>query len=271
MTSGNAKGAYYTITNNTATTLDVELIPENLSLISAGDTFRIIPFWTLNTIWPNGQGVVPSPATSGGARRTQILFPDMSSVGINIAPLATTFYFLQSSTQGTNWLTSTSVFANNQIILPDQYVTIRQPATVTATTTNTTLGQVSTYNWRIPLYAQAGGQQDSFVGLPRPSVQTLNDLGFTNNNNGNGFLTSPATSGGARRDQLLILDNTTQDINKSPNATLYYLLSSGSWRSSTDSVTDVGSTVVFQPGSGLIIRKFQTNVTQTIWSQPPNY
>jgi len=265
LTSGAKQGAYYTITNNTENTLDVELSPEDLSGIASNDTFRIIPYWTLNTIWPNGKGVVPSPGTSGGARRTIVLFPNIDGVGINLASIAT-YYFLQTAT-ATNWQKSTGGNYNHQIILPDQYVIVRQLASAT-TTTNTVVGTVPTFNWRIPLYG-TNVPQDNFIGLPRPTVQTLNDLGFTNNNNGNGFLVSPGTSGGARRDILLVVNNTSMGINKATIGS-YYLLSTG-WRKSTDSSTDVGTNVVFQPGSAFIIRKYPTNTQTVIWSQPPNY
>ena len=271
MTTGNKKGAYYKILANDPTTLTVELIPEDLTsapAVGAGDTFRIIPFWTLNTVWPNGQGVTPSPGTTTGNRRTQVVFPAIGGVGFNLAPTVT-FYFLQSASAGTNWAITTGGNYNHQIILPDQYVIVRQPVSVVAPSTNTTLGQVSMYNWRIPLYG-TNSQQDSYIGLPRPAVATLYDLGFTNNNNANGFLPSPGTTSGNRRDTLLTLDNTSQGQNKAPVST-YYMLNSGQWRITTDSGTDQGNITIFQPGQAFIIRKFSTNTTQTIWSEAPNY
>lgn len=273
MTSGAKNGAYYTITNSTANQLDVQLIAglDDLSGIVAGDKFKIIPYWTLGTVWPQGQGVVVSAATGLGSRRTQVLFPPMNGIGINLAPTAT-FFCLGPSGSPTNWVNA-SGFADSssQIILPDQYIIVRQPSTVSVTTTNTTLGQVALQNFRTALYGLNGGQQDSFVALPRPSAYSLYDLGFTNNNNGNGFLASVGTSLGQRRDTVLVYAYPPTAQNAAPIATYYLLGSSSQWRSSTDSATDVSTNILFQPGQGFIVRKSTTNVTSTIWSQPPNY
>jgi len=269
ITSGTKSGAYFIITNNTVNTLDVELTPEDLSGVTAGDTLRIHPFWTLGTIWPKGQGITPSPGTTGANRRTQVLFPNIGGYGYNLASAAT-YFFLQTATT-TNWVLSTDTAHNynHQIVLPDQYVIVRNQSLLIPTTTNTTVGQVSTYALRIPLYG-TNVNQDCYIGLPRPSVHTLYDLGFTNNNNGNGFRPSAGTTGGARRDTLLVFNNTAQGVNKSTAAT-YYLLTNGQWRISTDSATDVGTNVVFTPGSGFIIRKYPTNTPVIIWNNVPNY
>src|SRR5437867_360398 len=84
LTSGAKEGQYYTITANTANTLSVVLSPEDLSGVGASDLVRIIPFWTLGTVFPGGTGVVASASTL--VRKTEILFPNIAGVGVNLTP-----------------------------------------------------------------------------------------------------------------------------------------------------------------------------------------
>ena len=162
---------------------------------------------------------------------------------------------------------------NDQIILPDQYITVRQQNNA-PTTTVLTIGAVPTWPAQIPLYALAGGQQDNFIGVSRPATQALTDLGLTNNNNGNGFLISGGVTSGTRKDQLLTFNvGSPQGINQSASAA-YYLVAqtagNSGWRIVGGGSTDVGTNTI-PAGTGIIIRKYQTNLTTVVWTELPNY
>src|ERR1017187_10393251 len=182
LTSGAKAGSWFQITNNDASAnLYLDTPVEDLTGVATGvDTFKIIPFWTLGTMFPGGSGVQASTTQSSGSRRTQILFPAIGSTGINLVP-TTTFYFLQSATQGTNWVQvgSGTINFNTQVILPDMYFIVRQ-SPPSASTTAFTLGAVSTWLARTPLYTLpvGSGQQDNFVAVYRPASQTLVNLGL---------------------------------------------------------------------------------------------
>jgi uncharacterized protein (TIGR02597 family) len=271
--TGNNAGAYYTITNNDAGDLSVELSPTTLASVSPGDTYRIYPYWTLNTVFPGGSGVQASTGTTGGARKTEVLFPSIGGSGINLAAAAT-YYFLQESA-ATNWVIvgGATSNVNDQIILPDQYITVRQQNN-SSNTTVLTIGAVPTWPAQIPLYALAGGQQDNFIGVSRPATQALTDLGLTNNNNGNGFLISGGVTSGTRKDQLLTFNvGSPQGINQSASAA-YYLVAqtagNSGWRIVGGGSTDVGTNTI-PAGTGIIIRKYQTNLTTVVWTELPNY
>lgn len=258
--SGAKEGAYYTVTNSGVSTLDVELTPEDLSGIVAGDKLRIIPFWTLNTIFPGGTGVVASANTL--TRKTEVYMPDIGGVGKNLAPEATYFYF-NSAWRKVGVSPATNF--NDVVVLPDQYFFARQNNSAD-TTTLTTLGQVTLTKLRIPLYANSPGsgqQQDNYAIIARPAVQTLNDSGLSN-----AFVASPNTL--SRKDELFVFDNAIQAKNKAPAGTYFYF--NGGWRKVGVAPTvDFGPTNVFNPASGYYVRKATNTVATTIWVNTPNY
>jgi uncharacterized protein (TIGR02597 family) len=59
--SGAKEGFWYTITANDSTSLTLNLMGDSLSGLTANDQFDIIPYWTLATFFPNGQGINVSP------------------------------------------------------------------------------------------------------------------------------------------------------------------------------------------------------------------
>ncbi len=63
--SGAAAGARFTITSNTTNTLTLDLDGGSLSTVAANDEIIVAPFWTLNSIFPEGRDLAPT---------TEILF-----------------------------------------------------------------------------------------------------------------------------------------------------------------------------------------------------
>jgi uncharacterized protein (TIGR02597 family) len=210
------------------------------------------------TAFPNGQGITPT--TSLLSRKTELLFPDIDGVGINLSPAATYFYYNNA------WRKSgqpASVSYNDQIVLPDQYFVVRQNNQAPTVTFNPP-GACAMKKIRLPFYTQTSTKQDNYVGLYRPKAQTLNESNLTN-----AFVAT--TSLLTRKDELLVFDNTVQQKNKSPSATYFYYNSA--WRKSGQpSTVDFGTNVVFEPGIGVIIRKATNSVAATaIWVNSPNY
>jgi uncharacterized protein (TIGR02597 family) len=263
--SGSKEGAYYTITNSGTSTLSVILNPEDLTSVAVGDRVQICPFWTLNTVYPGGTGVVASVSAASSGRRTSILFPNMVSNGINLG-VANEYYYYNGAWRRSLPVTPSTSNFNDVVILPDQYIIVRQNNSAD-TTTNTAIGQVLMTKARIPLYANTDVQQDNAIGLYRPSVQTLNDTGLTN-----AFTASVGTASSQRRDTLLIFDNTQQTKNKGASQVFYYYNSG--WRRAlpvTPSSVDFGQTNVLTPGMGFIIRKYTNSTPTWIWVNSANY
>ncbi len=262
--NGSKAGAFYTITNNpVGNTLRVVLAPENLSGVGSPDRVRIIPYWTLGTVFPGGTGVVATTIVT--VKKTELLFPNLAGVGINLAPGAQYFFYnsawrrsAPSSPVTTNW--------NDVVILPDQYIVGRQSGGA-PTSTYTAPGLVMVNASRIPLYANAspGPKQDNFLSIYRPAVQTFNQSALVSVI----FTTTIVT---VKRDEVLFFNNAVQAKNKAPSAQ-YFFYNNG-WRRSAPSApvtVDYGNSNVFNPGEGFIVRRATNTTTTAIWSNLPNY
>jgi uncharacterized protein (TIGR02597 family) len=256
--SGSQAGASFTITNNDASNLYVVLNPENASAMSAGDKIQIIPFWTLGTAFP-ASSVVASTLIS---QKTIILFPDMTTVGQNLAPTPS-YYFLNNAWRK-NGAPSASNY-NDAVILPDQYVIVRQNNNAT-TTTNITLGAVNVNNAHTAIFANAPSgslvKQDNALAVTRPAVQTLDQTGLSNIVLASTLITT--------KDLILTFDNSAQAKNKAASASYFFF--NNHWRKSgAPNTVDFGPTNIFNPGDGFIFRAYTNTVTQRIWSNQPNY
>lgn len=252
--SGTREGAYYPITANGADSLTLNLSGDTLNDLSAGDRVAIIPYWTLGSIFPNGQAAHASP--SKYIRRTEIYIPNYNGTGVNLGSQKM-YYF-----SGGNWLLylTTPVIGNDDPLLPDAYFVVRH--NVATNTTLTLLGSVACSNWRIPLNTLASGKQDNVVALPRPASVSLLDSGLVSSG---AFRAS--TSAYNRTDELYVYDNTVVAKNKSASALYYYYIDH--WRR-YNYTTNANDALVFTPGSGVVIRKgaFTEN---PIWLNEPGY
>jgi uncharacterized protein (TIGR02597 family) len=253
--SGVKEGNYYTVTNNGADTLSVDLNGDSLTGLAANDRLAVVPYWTFGTVFPGGNGIHVSPAAY--RRVTEVLMPDLTSVGINLSANKT-YYFYQGSWKA---IGMGSQNRDDDVLLPDTYFIVRQNTNLT--TTLTVQGSLATSKWVIPLGMSSSSKQDHPVSLPRAVGVSLRDSGLIESG---AFRPSPFTY--SRLDELLTFDNTAIGMNKSPIGTYYYW--SSAWRKIGQGATDVGDTLVFEPGTGVIIRKGVGTETAG-WTNPPNY
>lgn len=292
-TSGPASGRVYAITANDATTITIALAGDTLSAVS-GNTFSVTPFTTLNSLFPpsattnspltTGNAFVNSATTAAGQRRTQLLLANTTSANINLAPSAT--YFILAAQVGppatpAQWRRvgdATLSDVGGLQLWPDAMFTIRNPAAVTSDTVYTSVGEVETANQVVPLFTRDGTNvlRDNPRAITRPVDVTLNALNLGGTS---AFVTSATTAAGARRDTLLVFNNTATGLNKAPSATYFYLAAQAGppaipaqWRRVGDAtLSDVGSNII-PAGSAFIIRKYGTagGVTSS-WNNTPSY
>jgi uncharacterized protein (TIGR02597 family) len=257
-------GSCYTVASNGTNTLTLELNGDDISSVPAGSTVTVYPYWTLATVFPpSASGTSFIASTSPLFRQTQILVPNSSETGINLATAATYYFY-----NGAWRLVGDSVTNshNDDIFIPDSYVTVRNPA---GTTTLVSMGNVQSGNFMVPLATEASGAQDNFVGICRPIDTSLNNLALATS----GVFTS-STSSQDLEDQILLVSNTTATINKSASASyFYYTGTSGTgWRLFGDSITNDHGGDVIPAGTGFIIRKAATaGGTTEFWQNPPSY
>jgi uncharacterized protein (TIGR02597 family) len=250
--SGSKEGDYFTITDNDTNSVQVDLNGDTLAGITAGTTVKIVPFWTLATLFPNGQGVTP---TSGFTPATQILLPDTASAGNNLTAAGIYTY---SAASGTWSQFGSEGPANDTILYPDNYFTVRNNAP--AMTTIVVNGAVVVNKQLTALTTNAATKQDNFVAVMRPTPMSLNESGLIASG------AFRASSGFTTSDQLFVFDNTVAQLNKAAAAS--YTYSNGAWR--RFGVTgDAGADIVFTPGAGVIIRKARNSSGATsVWTSP---
>jgi uncharacterized protein (TIGR02597 family) len=268
-TSGLSNGKFYTVTSNTASTITIDLNGDTLSAANT-DTLIVSKFWTL------GELFVPSastadPLTTGNAivvttntlsRRTEVLLPNITGSGINLASSGT-YYIFNGAWRRVGQPTTTSFNATQ--LWPDNYFIIRHPSTVTSPTTYTIAGEVETGNFQVPLTTQNSTRQDNFVAIPRPIDLTLNNLAL-----GGTPAFSTTTNTLSRRDELLVFNNAVAARNKAASATYFYF--NGAWRRvGQPTTTDFGGDVI-KAGYGFIIRKATEPGGPTVfWNNTPTY
>ena len=161
---GPAAGKWFTATANTATTITVDLNGASLAAVS-GNRAEVIKFWTLSELFnpaqsttdpaTTGNAIVASTSTLAGGRRTQLFIPNLSGVGINLAPA--TSYFVHNGIWKRPGQGDAS-FGSDQL-WPDTYFLIRHPAAVTAATKYVVTGEVDTGAFGVSLGTQAAVAQ----------------------------------------------------------------------------------------------------------------
>jgi uncharacterized protein (TIGR02597 family) len=187
-----------------------------------------------------------------GNRNTEVLIPDLISAGINLS--AAKIYFFNAGIWKQVGQGNTS--HNDDILQPNAYLIVRH--NVATNTVLTTVGRVISSAIVTTLQAQTGTSQDNFVGLQRPVAVSLNDSGLISSG---AFSASPLP--GSRTDELLTFDNSVVARNKSSSASYYYW--SNAWRQVGGGNADVGANQIFQPGTGVMIRK-GTNSVSPVWT-----
>ncbi len=268
-TTGAQAGNIFDVASNTTDTItlvDNGVAPTGLT---AGTSFKVIPYWTLGTLFPStDQGVsfTPSASTLPNARRTQILFPNTTSTGINRAASSVYFYVTNTFWRNT---ASSSVNADNTPILPDSYIIVRNPTNAASGLKLTVAGSVNTNAVAVQLDRVGTTQNDNYVSLGRPVDITLNDLGLISSG---AFTPSTGTLPNQRRDQLMVFDNAATGFNKAASTIYYYVTNSTTqgWRSTATSTNDVGTNVI-QSAVGYVIRKATNGGTGTqFWTNTIN-
>jgi uncharacterized protein (TIGR02597 family) len=254
-TSGAAAGRSYTVTANGANTLTVNLGNDSLASVAQNDMFSLEPYWTLNTVFPNGAGVNASPTV--GNRNTEILTPDFTGAGINLS--AAKIYFFNAGIWKQVGQGNTN--HNDDILQPNACFIVRH--NVSTNTVLTTAGRVITSLLASTLQTKTNMQQDNCIALQRPVPISLNDSGLISSG---AFAASPLP--GSRTDEMLTFDNSVAARNKSSSQAYYFW--NGAWRQVGNGSTDVGTNLIFQPGTGVIIRK-GTNSVSPVWTNAPTW
>ena len=241
--SGNRDGYYYEIASNSATTLTVMANGDDLSQLAVDDTFSIIPHWTLDTVFPGGEGVYETLFSFNPL--TQVFIPDVNSSGENLA-LDTFFY------KGGVWCRADDVNGNydGEILYPNTMFVVRHRQA--GDTTICASGVVPMGKHVLQFDVLASGKNDHWISLDRPVPTTLAQSNLVESG---AFLESTFSFNPV--DVLFVYD-------ESLNIKTYFYLD-GMWQRQDALGVDQGAVEVFGPGLGVIIRKGSGASDQTVF------
>ncbi|MCF7790207.1 MAG: TIGR02597 family protein [Prosthecobacter sp.] len=284
-TTGNKKGMFYTLTANSAdsgtantTTVTVDAAGDTLdtgSGILSGDALSIIPFWTLDTMFPGQAGITGTTAILGTGAVTQILVTDPTTVGTDLASSRTYYYFTGSTFGGPGWRMISGGFTsikNDDVILPDLPIIVRQNNVPTSQIT--VVGSVPASDRKYIIGTlQANQDQDNNIAVDIPVPMTLTQSNLYQS----GAFLGTSNIFGVGGDKLLVFNDAVTGYDKSANFTYYYFTGTTNggegWRRVGGGFSTIrDNDVIFQPGSGYVVRKIATPTPSTaVWSIPLPY
>jgi uncharacterized protein (TIGR02597 family) len=241
---------------NSITTADV--------LLAAADTFDVIPFWTLATAFPGGEGVGDTVDAFNPARTVSI--NDLNAQGINLSAAATYFYFPGPTPVAAGWYQTGNFNSSDSVRLsPETFITIRNSSgsslatvisgTVPANVTGTTVVGV------------AEAAQDNQLVNPYPAPITLGASGLTS-------VVAPAADAFNPLDTVSIYDiENSAGQNISAAATYFYFagptpVPAGWYQTGNFAASD---SVVIPAGGAFIVRKGAGDDESLTWNPPLPY
>ena len=263
------EGASYTVVGSDSNSLTLNLNGDDISGVPVSSQVSVLPYWTLNTVFPSSDANVSfTPTTSTVLMKTQILIPTYSGTGINVAPSTTYFYM----TSGTNigWRITGDNFTDqgDNVLIPNGYFIVRNRNNA-PTLPLTMTGAVYTKKIGTPLNTLASAKQDNHVSHGRPVDVALKDLGLSPSA---GTFTA-TTSTLFMQDQIYLYDNSASILIKAASK-IYFYINNGSnigWRATGDNYTDCSNDTI-SAASAIVVRKAPvTGGTSSFWANSPTF
>lgn len=275
---GTMEGRHFEVTANGSNTLTVDVGAEQTAFTAAvvnGTSLKLIPYWTLDSLFPAGAGVHPSP--NFGTLNTQILTPSTMSAGTNLSNSATFFYYDGSLGGGfatPQWQKSgapPSTGFGKHPLPPDVQMIVRHD--IAGDTEICPIGDVYTTAFRTPVNILATGvDQDNAVFLTVPLDVSLEDSNLFQSGAFDGNTTFSADAS----DSLLVFDNTAVSQNKANAKTYFYYTEPGfggpGWRQAGEPPFNIkNADIAFSLDSQVLFRKKGGDVGSSIWEMTPTY
>ena len=244
---GALEGEWFDIRANTEDTLTLLISAEDLAKVEVGDNLQIIPYWTLDTLFPEG-GVLDKVTSGIAYDGGTIVFKYTNfndgvvehPKGVNI-PASKSFYYFAKS----NCWKSGVENAGSEIIEPNAVLKFRQQKNysinvpfVGAVPMSATVFNVKTET----------DHQDYRLAVPTTTKVKLSDLTPMLISTG---IIEPSTSRDMR-DILFLYDNSKQTLNPSATDWFFFLESTSKWYNSKQVPSD---DVEIASDATLMIRK----------------
>jgi uncharacterized protein (TIGR02597 family) len=231
-------------------------------LLTATDTFDIIPFWTLATAFPGGDGI--GAASDPFNPATTVSVNNLSAAGINLSSAGTYFYFAGPSPAAGWYQTGSFAVSNDLVLSPETYVTIRNNSASSLETI--VAGAVPTSVAGTTVSGVASAAQDNQLVNPYPADLTLATSGLTD-------VVAPAADPFNPLDTVSIYDiENTSGQNISSAATYFYFAgpspAAGWYQTGTFAASDA---VSIPAGGAFVVRKGAGDNEVLAWNPPLPY
>ncbi|WOO40725.1 TIGR02597 family protein [Rubellicoccus peritrichatus] len=271
-TSGTREGLFYTVTANTTDSITVEDIGDGdlaTQGIVDGDGFTVIPFWTLNTLFPDGEGFIVSSDVFNPDG--VIFFTNSGTSGVNL-PFDSSYLYHDGSQGAAGWYKVGSLgdgLQNDLPLPPDAYYVVRNNSG--ADVEMVLAGSVQMANFAtIVSRLEDGSSQDVFIANSFPVATTLAESGLATSP---AFTPSPDVFNPL--DVVFVFDNDTVGINK-PLGSSYLYHDGSQGAAGWYQIGNLGAGLqddveVFQPGQGFVIRKAAGLAESEIWMAQAPY
>lgn len=263
-TSGALEGAWFDIRANTSFSISLNIGQNDLSLLSKGDRFEIIPHWTLNKLFPNGGNLkknnIPAKGTKCSIIAKYTYYDEYGNLKIpeGVNNTYQKFFYYRDFNGDVGWRErrSSDIDWGEQIIEPNAFIVLRQPEESESFILKIA-GQVSGCSSSVEVVSLSASNQENYMALPSCADTKLTEL--TEAFVGSGLMES---SIGAVRpaDALLVYDNSSYTPNRAPSGTYFYYagsLSEEGWYkvgTGSPSLRKADNTVI-RTGSALVILK----------------
>jgi uncharacterized protein (TIGR02597 family) len=261
VSSGVLLGKWYAVTASTASSVTVAEDLQAAGLV-ATDTFDVIPFWTLNTLFPAG-GDIP-PTSNPFSPVAFVALNDVTLSGTNLA--APFLYFYNDGTQGpAGWIQNGNLGGGLQgdtIISPESYITIRN---LTSSPVSVTMaGTVPTYTLANDIVSSSTTAQDNQVPNPFPAGVTLASSDLFEDG-----IIAGSSNPFAPGDLLLVFTTTPTTLNPAPDRVFFYndgTQGPAGWIENGNLAAGLQDDFELPLGGALIVRKAQGSDSVISWT-----
>jgi uncharacterized protein (TIGR02597 family) len=271
---GALEGAWFTVTGSSPLAVTVDTRGTSLATLTAGTVVRLVPHWTLASLFPGNSGVTTTTSISGLNAGTTILQTEMAA-GTNLAAAIAYYYYSGTGSGGPGWRRKGAAFAtifDQAIVPPGAFLTYRNATAATAEFMLNGSVQLAAHRAAVKTLT-ANVAQDNPLGLSAATAQSLATLNLL----AGGAMLPTGSITGVDADELLVFEDPISGFNPAASASYFYYngVSSGGpgWRRKGGVATTLfDSVMVFQPGHVVIVRKAAAPTSGSVdWKFLPAY
>lgn len=265
--SGALKGLRYPVTANDGTTVTVDGGATTLQAqgFATGDSFSVVPYWTLSSLFPSGTGVGQS--TDLFSPTSFVLFSDQVGVGFNRAASKFYFYYTGDIDFPAGWYDNDNVFAGVQdtvAIDPSVLMTVRSGGTSSVVTVTGTVPNVTLATKILT----DSGTNDEYLASPYPVDTTLAQSGLQS-------VVSAAPDVFNPTDLVFVYPDEAAGFNKGTSATYFYfggdLDFPAGWYDADNVFSGAVTDPVLKAGRCFLVRKAGGTPASSTWTAPLPY